>query len=58
MCGTVQCPWHGSQFDVETGEVKSGPAADPIATYPVRTLGGRVLLEVPVSSAPAIRRSR
>ena len=21
ICGTVQCPWHGSQFDVQTGEV-------------------------------------
>ena len=26
ICGTVQCPWHGSQFDVHTGEVKCGPA--------------------------------
>ena len=33
--GTVQCPWHGSQFDVHTGEVKCGPAEQPIATYPV-----------------------
>jgi nitrite reductase/ring-hydroxylating ferredoxin subunit len=58
ICGTVQCPWHGSQFDADTGEVKAGPAGEPIETYPVRTLGGRVLLELPVSSAPAIRRSR
>jgi nitrite reductase/ring-hydroxylating ferredoxin subunit/uncharacterized membrane protein len=35
MCGTVQCPWHGSQFDVRTGEVKCGPAEDPIKTYDV-----------------------
>lgn len=34
ICGTVQCPWHGSQFDVHTGEVKCGPAEEPIATYP------------------------
>jgi nitrite reductase/ring-hydroxylating ferredoxin subunit/uncharacterized membrane protein len=33
MCGTVQCPWHGSQFDVHTGEVKCGPARERIATY-------------------------
>src|SRR5690349_13450640 len=25
MCGTVQCPWHGSQFNVSNGEVKAGP---------------------------------
>ena len=35
ICGTVQCPWHGSQFDVQTGEVKCGPAEEPIATYPI-----------------------
>jgi nitrite reductase/ring-hydroxylating ferredoxin subunit/uncharacterized membrane protein len=58
MCGTVQCPWHGSQFDVTTGKVKAGPAAEPIETYEVRALGGRILLELPVSTAPGIRRSR
>ncbi len=35
MCGTVQCPWHGSQFDVETGAVKCGPARRKIRTYPI-----------------------
>jgi nitrite reductase/ring-hydroxylating ferredoxin subunit/uncharacterized membrane protein len=35
MCGTVQCPWHGSQFDVHTGEVKAGPAELNIETYDV-----------------------
>jgi nitrite reductase/ring-hydroxylating ferredoxin subunit len=33
ICGTVQCPWHGSQFDVHTGEVKCGPAKEDIDTY-------------------------
>ena len=43
MCGTVQCPWHGSQFDVHTGEVKAGPAERPIETYEVpRVEEGRV----------------
>jgi uncharacterized membrane protein/nitrite reductase/ring-hydroxylating ferredoxin subunit len=35
ICGTVQCAWHGSQFDVQNGAVKSGPAKDNIATYRV-----------------------
>jgi nitrite reductase/ring-hydroxylating ferredoxin subunit/uncharacterized membrane protein len=35
ICGTVQCPWHGSQFDVQTGEVKCGPAEKKIATYQI-----------------------
>jgi nitrite reductase/ring-hydroxylating ferredoxin subunit len=39
MCGTVQCPWHGSQFDVQTGEVKCGPAEKPIQTYEIERGG-------------------
>jgi nitrite reductase/ring-hydroxylating ferredoxin subunit/uncharacterized membrane protein len=35
ICSTVQCPWHGSQFDVHTGEVQCGPAEEKIATYPI-----------------------
>jgi nitrite reductase/ring-hydroxylating ferredoxin subunit/uncharacterized membrane protein len=38
ICGTVQCPWHGSQFDVHTGEVKCGPAEKEIRTYEVEPL--------------------
>ena len=37
ICGTVQCPWHGSQFDVKTGEVKCGPADQKIAVYDMET---------------------
>ena len=43
-CGRVQCPWHGSQFDVHDGTVQHGPADDPIATYAVETRGGRVFV--------------
>lgn len=32
---TAQCPWHGSQFDVHTGEVKCGPATKATKTYPI-----------------------
>lgn len=44
MCGTVQCPWHGSQFDVNTGAVKAGPAKEPIHTYHVEQRGDGVFL--------------
>lgn len=29
----VQCPWHGSQFDVRTGRVIAGPAKEKIRIY-------------------------
>lgn len=44
MCGTVQCPWHGSQFDVRTGAVRAGPAERGIATCTVDVRGSEVWL--------------
>lgn len=44
ICGTVQCPWHGSQFDVRTGAVKAGPAEDGIPVYEVNEAGGEIRL--------------
>jgi nitrite reductase/ring-hydroxylating ferredoxin subunit/uncharacterized membrane protein len=44
MCGTVQCPWHGSQFSVRTGHVSAGPARDPIGVLPVEVRDGRVFV--------------
>jgi uncharacterized membrane protein/nitrite reductase/ring-hydroxylating ferredoxin subunit len=44
ICGIVQCPWHGSQFDVHSGEVKAGPAGERIETYPVTESGGKILI--------------
>jgi len=46
MCGTVQCPWHGSQFDVRTGEVTAGPAKTSIATYAVTERAGKLWLTI------------
>jgi nitrite reductase/ring-hydroxylating ferredoxin subunit/uncharacterized membrane protein len=46
MCGTVQCPWHGSQFSVADGTVKSGPAKMPIVTYSLKEQKGKLLLTI------------
>lgn len=43
-CGVVQCPWHGSQFRVQTGAVEHGPAEAPIRTHQVHEAGGRLWL--------------
>lgn len=39
ICGTVQCPWHGSQFDARSGAVRAGPAGAGIAAYDVEAHG-------------------
>ncbi|HEU5183790.1 MAG TPA: DUF2231 domain-containing protein [Gemmatimonadaceae bacterium] len=44
MCGTVQCPWHGSQFDVTSGAMKAGPADRGISAYKVEAVNGEVRL--------------
>ena len=46
ICGVVQCPWHGSQFDVKTGAVKCGPAKKKISTHAVEESNGQVRLRL------------
>jgi 3-phenylpropionate/trans-cinnamate dioxygenase ferredoxin component len=43
---TVECPRHGSLFDVRTGRPKTLPAYQPVETFPVRTEDGEVKLEL------------
>jgi 3-phenylpropionate/trans-cinnamate dioxygenase ferredoxin subunit len=43
---TVTCPCHGSQFDVTTGEVLTGPAEDPVASYQVRVENDTIQIEI------------
>jgi len=43
LAGTaVQCPWHGSQFDVKTGRVIAGPAEEKMTIYDIRVASGEV----------------
>lgn len=44
MRGAVQCPWHGSQFDVGTGKVREGPAEEGVETFGVVVEDGEVRL--------------
>jgi nitrite reductase/ring-hydroxylating ferredoxin subunit/uncharacterized membrane protein len=40
--GCLQCPWHGARFDLETGEVRRGPAAAAQPVYDVTDTDGRL----------------
>ncbi|MFL6653353.1 MAG: non-heme iron oxygenase ferredoxin subunit [Sulfurifustis sp.] len=38
----VICPRHGARFSIKTGAVLAPPAYEPIHTFPVRILDGRI----------------
>lgn len=44
--GTIECPKHGSTFDVVTGRPRSLPAIKPVTSYPVTVSGDDILIEV------------
>ena len=47
--GCVACPWHGAQFDLETGEALSLPARVAVKTYPVIVKDGVLFIDAEMS---------
>jgi nitrite reductase/ring-hydroxylating ferredoxin subunit len=45
----VICPWHGSRFDLRTGEVIDGPAVFAQPRYEVRERDGAIELRAPTT---------
>ena len=43
----VECPWHGSKFDVRAGNVVRPPAMREEPTYEVKVDGDNILLRKP-----------
>jgi glycine betaine catabolism B len=41
----VQCPWHGSRFDIRSGEVVRPPAMRPETTYEVKVENSNILVK-------------
>ena len=42
----IECPLHGSVFDITNGEVVNGPADEPVPTYEVKVENGVVSVAV------------
>ena len=42
----IECPWHGSRFNIKTGEVTAPPALENVARYNVRVTGDDIEVEV------------
>jgi nitrite reductase/ring-hydroxylating ferredoxin subunit len=43
---TVRCRTHGSCFDLESGELRRGPASRGVRAYPARLIDGQVVLNL------------
>jgi len=43
---TIECPKHGSTFDLDTGEARTLPAIKPVDVFPVTVTDDDVLIEV------------
>jgi 3-phenylpropionate/trans-cinnamate dioxygenase ferredoxin subunit len=42
----IECPAHGSRFDVTDGEVSGLPAKTPTKTYPCHVVGDDIFIDV------------
>ncbi len=43
---TIECPKHGSTFDLNTGKPRTLPATVPVRVYTVKVEGDDILIEV------------
>ena len=43
---TIECPKHGSEFDLRTGEPRSLPAVRPVPRYVASVVDGDVVVEL------------
>jgi 3-phenylpropionate/trans-cinnamate dioxygenase ferredoxin component len=43
---TIECPRHGSVFDLRTGKPRSLPATLPVLTFPVKVEGDAIMIEL------------
>jgi 3-phenylpropionate/trans-cinnamate dioxygenase ferredoxin component len=46
---TIECPQHGSKFDMRSGEVLNPPATQPIEVYEVKVEGQDVYVRGPIN---------
>ena len=47
MGSRIECPLHGSMFDVKTGDVKGLPATIPLPTFETKVEGDDVYVRLP-----------
>jgi nitrite reductase/ring-hydroxylating ferredoxin subunit/uncharacterized membrane protein len=50
--GSIRCPWHGSLFRLEDGELLEGPATNNQPVFETRVRNGKIEVRSPEPSAP------
>jgi 3-phenylpropionate/trans-cinnamate dioxygenase ferredoxin subunit len=43
---TIECPKHGSTFDLDTGKPRTLPATQPVEVFPVKVEDDDIMIEV------------
>jgi Rieske Fe-S protein len=43
--GKIQCPCHGSEYSIDSGDVLRGPAPKPLAAQKIKVTGDSIFLE-------------
>jgi MocE subfamily Rieske [2Fe-2S] domain protein len=42
----IECPFHQGRFDIRTGRALGAPVIEPLATFSVKVLDGRIYIQV------------
>ena len=47
----VECPFHQGRFDIRTGKALGAPVFEPLETYPIKVVDGRLYVRVTKAQA-------
>ena len=50
----IECPKHGSMFDLTTGEAVTLPATQPVPVYSASVIDGNIVVDITIDSRDAV----
>ena len=42
----VECPYHQGRFDIRTGKALGAPVIEPLQTFPIKSMDGKLFVRV------------